>query len=85
MTSNHPKVIDPAIIRPGRVDHEIMFELCDEYQFANIFKYFVGQDYKFVNENFIFPEKKYSTSFLINTIILPNRSSPKFILEQLIN
>ena len=39
LSSNHPELIDPAVVRPGRVDHVIEFALADEYQFRNIFKY----------------------------------------------
>ena len=38
LTSNHPEIIDPAVTRPGRIDHDIQFSLCNEYQFKNIFK-----------------------------------------------
>lgn len=81
MTSNDPEILDDALVRPGRIDHVIKFDLCDEYQFNNMFKYYVGEKYKDINKNFIFIENKYSTSYLINTIILPNKNNPKKILE----
>ncbi|XWV25797.1 AAA family ATPase [Tupanvirus soda lake] len=83
LTSNHPELLDPAVTRPGRVDHIINFGLCDEYQFKNIFKYFIKQDYRDVNDSFVFTQNKWSTSYLINTIILPNRNNPQKILRLL--
>ncbi|KAI1370023.1 BCS1 N terminal-domain-containing protein [Xylaria arbuscula] len=38
MTTNHPKKLDKALIRPGRVDMIIGFGLADEYMIINIFR-----------------------------------------------
>lgn len=81
--SNHPELLDPAVTRPGRVDHIIKFNSCDIYQFDNIFKYFIGRNYQEINPQFKFPEYCYSTSYIINTIILPNRNDPEKILRLL--
>jgi len=83
LTSNHPELLDSAVTRPGRVDHVIEFKLCDEFQFRRIFKYFVGINYKEIKPSFIFKEHTYSTSFLINTIILPNIKCPNKIIKLL--
>lgn len=81
MTSNHPEKIDPALIRPGRIDHIIHFELCTEHQFRRMFKYFLKIDYKQIDKTFVFPENTYSTSHLINTIILPNMNNPRNVIN----
>ena len=83
LTSNHPELLDQAVTRPGRVDHVIEFDLCDQYQFQNIFNYFVGTNYKTINPSFKFTENTYSTSYIINTIILPNKNNPRKILQLL--
>jgi DNA replication protein DnaC len=83
LTSNHPELLDPAVTRPGRIDHIIEFDLCDKYQFENIFKYFVGSDYRKIDPKYKFQEKCYSTSYIINTIILPNKNNPRKILDLL--
>jgi len=45
MTTNHPDILDKALIRPGRVDIQINFKNCEAIQIAEIFEgYF---DYKF--------------------------------------
>ena len=81
LLSNHPELLDDAVIRPGRVDHIIKFSLTDKYQFKYMFKYFVGTDYEKIDKNFKFNEGKYSSSYLINTIILPNNKDPKKIIK----
>ena len=40
ITSNHPEKLDPALIRSGRIDQKIEFEMADQYQFNNIFTHF---------------------------------------------
>lgn len=81
ITSNHPEKLDPAITRSGRMNHVIEFKKCDEYQFRNLFKYYIGIDYKTVDPKFVFNEYVYSTAYLINTVILPNVDNPKMILD----
>lgn len=83
ITSNHPEVIDPAVTRPGRMDHMINFELADEYQFQNIFEYFIGEPYTNYKPDYKFKRGIYSTSYLINTIILPNIDNPERIFSLL--
>lgn len=36
MTTNKKEVLDPALIRPGRVDVDIEFKNCDKYQISNM-------------------------------------------------
>lgn len=83
MTTNHIEKLDPALIRSGRIDHIMEFKLCDSHQFTNIFKYFVGISYTDVDPKYKFPEEKYSTSHIINTVIVPNRQHPEKILQLL--
>ncbi|KAI8621760.1 P-loop containing nucleoside triphosphate hydrolase protein, partial [Chytriomyces sp. MP71] len=33
MTTNHPEVLDPALIRPGRIDLHLSLGFCTHYQF----------------------------------------------------
>lgn len=83
LTSNHPELLDPAVSRPGRIDHVINFDLCDEYQFRNIFKYYVGHDYNEIDPTFVFKEHILSTSYIINTVILLYYNKPAKILSML--
>lgn len=38
MTTNHPEKLDPALIRPGRIDRKVSFSKCDFYQIKEIYK-----------------------------------------------
>jgi chaperone BCS1 len=38
MTTNHPEKLDPALIRPGRVDLQVQFTLATRAQTRDIFK-----------------------------------------------
>ncbi|KAM3723069.1 Mitochondrial chaperone BCS1 [Dirofilaria immitis] len=42
MTTNHVDRLDPALIRPGRVDVKQYFGYCTETMFSEIFKHFYG-------------------------------------------
>lgn len=38
MTTNHPDVLDKALIRPGRIDRKILFDYCTKEQIRGIYK-----------------------------------------------
>ena len=40
MTTNHIDKLDPALIRPGRIDNIILFDFASEDQIINMFKHF---------------------------------------------
>lgn len=42
LTSNHPEKLDPALLRPGRVDLEIKFSKATENQIERLFQHFYG-------------------------------------------
>ncbi|KAH6883603.1 P-loop containing nucleoside triphosphate hydrolase protein [Thelonectria olida] len=43
MTTNHPKKLDPALIRPGRVDLKVEFQLADRGITKEIYRFMFGQ------------------------------------------
>ncbi|KAJ3306346.1 mitochondrial chaperone [Kappamyces sp. JEL0829] len=38
MTSNHPELLDPALIRPGRVDVHLRLDYCTTYQLQKMYR-----------------------------------------------
>lgn len=42
MSTNHPERLDPALVRPGRVDLRIKFGLCTKAQVAVYARHFYG-------------------------------------------
>ena len=40
MTTNHVEKLDPALIRPGRVDSSLEFKKCEKKEIVEFFDYF---------------------------------------------
>jgi chaperone BCS1 len=63
MTSNHPDVLDPALIRPGRIDVKIDFGLCTKQQIADLYKLYYDKECpKDILDTI--PDKKYSPAHI---------------------
>lgn len=43
MTTNHPEVLDDALIRPGRIDRKFLFDYCNKQQVKELFEMFFGK------------------------------------------
>lgn len=65
-TSNYPERLDPALVRPGRIDEKIHFDLVDQARSDRICMDFVGESFPL--------NQKITSSKLINEIILPNKN-----------
>lgn len=81
MTTNHPEVLDDALIRSGRVDRKIYFDYCSKYQIRDIYKMMFNKECP--------PEQlekieggKYSPAD-ITSLFLRYRSNPEFALPNI--
>ncbi|KAJ3133992.1 hypothetical protein HDU90_005340 [Geranomyces variabilis] len=60
MTSNHPEVLDPALIRPGRIDLHLTLSYCTRYQMQKMYRSVMDDanadpDFSSVDEQVIAP------------------------------
>ncbi len=74
MTTNHPEILDGALIRPGRVDKKIIFDNCDSGQISDMYNIFFNmkadpEQLKLVEEY------KYSPAY-ITKLLLHYRDDP---------
>ncbi|CDK29464.1 unnamed protein product [Kuraishia capsulata CBS 1993] len=53
MTTNHPEKLDPAIMRPGRVDYKALIDNASEYQVSKMFTKFYGSEDEQSREKFL--------------------------------
>lgn len=67
MTSNHPEKLDPALIRPGRIDLIVKFDYCDKSEIVEIYEGITGKELpvKIVNA---LPVNKYSPAKITQAI-----------------
>lgn len=77
MTTNDIDALDPAVIRPGRIDHTIELTYADAYQIRRIFNYYYDEyqiDADIVNKMIA---DQLTSSYIINTLVLPNLGHPE--------
>ena len=74
MTTNHPEVLDRALIRPGRIDMRIEFAYCDHQQIIDIFKIMFDEE---IDQSHLenVDEYKYSPAF-ITSLFMNYKNSP---------
>lgn len=76
MTSNHPELLDDALIRPGRIDQKYLFDNCDKTQIKGIYELFFDNalDPAQIN-NLNFKQNEYSPAHIIS-VFLQHRNDP---------
>jgi ATP-dependent 26S proteasome regulatory subunit len=75
MTTNHPEIIDDALIRPGRIDCQYLYDYCNREQIRDLYKSFFDKDCdeKLLNN---IEHRKYSPAHITN-LFLQYRNNPE--------
>jgi hypothetical protein len=71
MTSNYPDRIDKALLRPGRVDHTIKFDYCDNTMVSEMYESFFG-----TSKTFDISGKRL-TAARVNQVLCENHNDPE--------
>jgi ATP-dependent 26S proteasome regulatory subunit len=85
MTTNHPEVLDSALIRPGRIDCKFLFDNCDVEQIGKLFEMFFNQELSETNKIQLERLNTYSnySPAHITSIFLRYRNNPEIVLDHL--
>ena len=83
MTTNHPEVLDDALVRPGRVDMKILFDNCDKQQIKELYEIYVEQKCPNGAIDQI-SDGKYSPAY-ISSIFLGHRDNPENSLKNFLD
>jgi AAA+ superfamily predicted ATPase len=81
MTTNHPEVLDSALIRPGRIDSKYLFDNCNRDQIKGLYEMFFNQPAD--NDHIdLIKNDNYSPAH-ITSVFLRYRNKPKDALLHL--
>jgi SpoVK/Ycf46/Vps4 family AAA+-type ATPase len=86
-TSNHPYVLDPALVRPGRIDIKVETGYCDADMVVNMFTHFYGENIReLLDDNIVYSivEKQLTPAELKN-ILLTDRMNIHSAINSIIN
>lgn len=81
MTTNHPEVLDSALIRPGRVDSKYLFDNCNRDQIRGLFEMFFNRPAE-LDQISLIKNENYSPSH-ITSVFLRYRNNPEEALLHL--
>jgi mitochondrial chaperone BCS1 len=86
MTTNHPEKLDPALIRPGRVDVKEYFGWATPYQIKEMFLRFYGGPDERAEQftQMVSRVENVSTAFL-QGLFISNKEQPEKALEAVSN
>ncbi|ABN67550.2 mitochondrial protein of the CDC48/PAS1/SEC18 ATPase family [Scheffersomyces stipitis CBS 6054] len=86
MTTNHPEKLDPALMRPGRVDYKVLVDNATEYQVRQMFLRFYENENElcevFMNKYRHLQLTKVSTAQLQGLFVY-NKSNPQSAIDMI--
>ncbi|KAK9762072.1 hypothetical protein K7432_012532 [Basidiobolus ranarum] len=86
MTTNHPELLDPAVIRPGRMDLKIELGYCTHYQIQNMYSSVLEDPETRLDENIL--KEKVPEGLLppceVMTCMVLYRRTPEIIPDKLL-
>jgi len=85
MSTNHPEILDSALIRPGRINCKFLFDNCDSEQIGKLYEMFFNQELTENNKKQLEKiniNKKYSPA-QITSIFLRYRNNSDTVLEHI--
>ena len=83
MTTNHPEILDEALIRPGRIDSKFLFDNCNTEQIGKLYEMFFNKELSELNVAQLLRIKKEYSPAHITSIFLRYRNNPDIALEHL--
>jgi ATP-dependent 26S proteasome regulatory subunit len=83
MTTNHPEILDSALIRPGRIDCKFSFDNCNKDQIGKLYEMFFNRELSELNKIQLQRIKKEYSPAEITSIFLRYRNSPELALKEL--
>jgi len=83
MTTNHPEILDDALIRPGRIDSKFLFDNCNTEQIGKLYEMFFNKELSELNKIQLSSITKEYSPAHITSIFLRYRNNPDIALEYL--
>jgi ATP-dependent 26S proteasome regulatory subunit len=80
MTTNHPEILDSALIRPGRIDCKFLFDNCNREQIGRLYEMFFNKELSELNKYQLKQIIKEYSPAEITSIFLRYRNNPNSAL-----
>jgi chaperone BCS1 len=79
MTTNHPEVLDEALIRPGRIDRKFKFTNCDHNMIKRLYKNFFNKE--ILNEDLEKIKDEFYSPAFVTCTFMQYRNEPEEALK----